>query len=380
MSLPPPGGPFPPPPPPGAPGPGFPGAGQPQWQPGPQQPWPPGPFPPPSPSAPTSRGRARKWVLGGIALLAVIAVTAAITVVVSRGSGDGASTPPAETYGLASADDKGPVTLITEDPTCAPWDPIRETLAQSQRQGWTERDIKIPATEWSPELRAEYERVANASTAAADQLVALAKATPHRVMRELYELFIAYARAYAASIPTYTAKDNHLATVMTSASGVITYICRAAYTGVASSRAPSIPAVEPPAEVAPLTDPSDPPLLMTSPDPTCSQWEPLASTIHPELKAWAGIDRKIPATDWTPEQRDIIEQSIPVFQRYADETEKIGQQSPNPIVQDLTVLSTQYRRAYAAALPTYQYVDNNFDLVAERTLAIVYKSCQFAES
>jgi len=153
MSLPPPGGPFPPPPPPG---PGFPGAGQPQSRPGPQQPWPPGPFPPPSPSAPTSRGRARKWVLGGIALLAVIAVTATITVVVSRGSGDGGdggTTPPADTYGLASADDKGPVAIITEEPTCGAWNPIRETMAQSQRQGWADRDINVPATEWSPELR-----------------------------------------------------------------------------------------------------------------------------------------------------------------------------------------------------------------------------------
>ncbi|VCT92441.1 hypothetical protein MHAS_04168 [Mycolicibacterium hassiacum DSM 44199] len=119
MSLPPPGGPFPPPPPPW---PGFPAAGQPQSRPGP-------------PPAPGKRGRARKWILGGITLLAVIAVTATITVVVSRGSGDGASTPPADTYGLASADDKGPVAIITEEPTCAPWDPIRETMAQSQRQG-----------------------------------------------------------------------------------------------------------------------------------------------------------------------------------------------------------------------------------------------------
>jgi len=144
MSLPPPGGPFPPPPPPG---PGFPAAGQP--------PWPPGP-----PPAPTNRGRARKWILGGIALLAVIAVTATITVVIARGPGDGGDgggdgeiTAPADTYGLASADDKGPVAIITEEPTCGAWNPIRETMAQSQRQGWADRDINVPATEWSPELR-----------------------------------------------------------------------------------------------------------------------------------------------------------------------------------------------------------------------------------
>ncbi len=45
---------------------------------------------------------------------------------------------------------------------------------------------------------------------AADQTVQLVKLTPHRAVRELYEQFIAYARAYIAAIPTYTASDNHL--------------------------------------------------------------------------------------------------------------------------------------------------------------------------
>ena len=45
---------------------------------------------------------------------------------------------------------------------------------------------------------------------AADQTVPLAKLTPHRVMRELYEQFIAYARAYSDAIPTYTAGRQSL--------------------------------------------------------------------------------------------------------------------------------------------------------------------------
>ncbi len=53
---------------------------------------------------------------------------------------------------------------------------------------------------------------------AADQMVALAKLTPHRVMRELYEQFIAYSRAYADRIPTYTPPDDNLALVAVSCS------------------------------------------------------------------------------------------------------------------------------------------------------------------
>ncbi|EKF21744.1 hypothetical protein C731_4228 [Mycolicibacterium hassiacum DSM 44199] len=170
--------------PPPPPGPGFPGAAQPQWQPGPQQPCPPGP-----PPAPTNRGRARKWILGGVALLAVIAVTAAITVVISRGrgdggddGGDGAPTPPADTYGLASADDTTAATIITEEPTCTQWRSIVEKLVQDLYNGWNQRDKTgsrdRSRDQWTPEERAQYDQVAQAHRRAADEAVALAKQTP----------------------------------------------------------------------------------------------------------------------------------------------------------------------------------------------------------
>ncbi len=81
-------------------------AGGPQWGP------PPGPPP---------RGGKGKWIFGGIALLAVIAVTVVITVlVVGKDSGGGESPTPTNGNGsdFASANDKGPVGIITEDPTC----------------------------------------------------------------------------------------------------------------------------------------------------------------------------------------------------------------------------------------------------------------------
>ena len=98
---------------------------------------------------------------------------------------------------MASADDKGPANIITEDPSCAAWTPINQTFVEIQKKGWDERDPSIPATDWTPEQRAQYDEVGRAMRAAADQTVPLAKLTPHRVMRELYEQFIAYARAYS---------------------------------------------------------------------------------------------------------------------------------------------------------------------------------------
>src|SRR3954447_15509623 len=99
---------------------GGPPAGAPQWG------EPPGP--------PPSGGGKGKWIFGGIALLAVIAVTVVITVlVVGKDSGGGSPTP---TNGngseFASANDKGPVGIIIEDPTCSAWGRVaREFSAQS---------------------------------------------------------------------------------------------------------------------------------------------------------------------------------------------------------------------------------------------------------
>ena len=83
-------------------------------------------------------------------------------------------------------------------------------LHKRRRRVGTTAITSIPAADWTPELRAQYEEVGRALRSAADQAVPLVKLTPHRVVRELYEQFIAYARAYSDAIPTYTPVDQHL--------------------------------------------------------------------------------------------------------------------------------------------------------------------------
>ena len=48
---------------------------------------------------------------------------------------DGDPSPTGETFGLASANDKGPVNIITEDPSCAAWGPINQTFADITEEG-----------------------------------------------------------------------------------------------------------------------------------------------------------------------------------------------------------------------------------------------------
>ena len=192
------------PPPGGAP------AGAPQW--GPQQPWGPPPGPPPR------RGGKGKWILAGIAVLAVIAVTVVITVlVVGKGAGGGESPTPTagNGSGLDAANDKGPVGIITEDPTCDAWNRIADTYVATQtRVGWSSRDSSVPASAWTPDQRTMYETVGKAMNNAADQAESLVKVTPHRVVSELYEQFIAYARAFNSSVPEYKPEANYVAGVV----------------------------------------------------------------------------------------------------------------------------------------------------------------------
>src|SRR6478752_1168042 len=138
-------------------------AGAPQWgppsggQPGGASQW--GPQQPcgPPPGGPPRGGGKGKWILGGIAVLAVIVVTVVITVlVVGKDSGGGESPTPTNGNGsdFASANDKGPVGIITEDPTCAAWGRINNSTVDVEGQvGWKDRDQSAPATAWNPEQR-----------------------------------------------------------------------------------------------------------------------------------------------------------------------------------------------------------------------------------
>ena len=355
---PPPGQPYPPPQ-------GYGGPPQPPW---PQQPWSPGP--------PTKkRGNGWKWGLGAVALLAVIGVTAAVTISVTK---DGSSTPTSPSgndFGLASANDKGPANIITEDPSCAAWGPIQTTLADSERE-WGDRDPSIPATNWTPEQRAQYEMAGRAMRNAADQTVALARLTPHRVLRELYEQFIAYARAYSDTIPKYSPSDNHLAGAATASSAALGYLCGAIAYSSAQARRPLVQPPPAPSDFAQLADPSSPQVFLRTPDSMCAEWDRVLNQFASDSAAWQALDASIPASKWTPEQRAVVDSVIPLMQQYADNLEKIGRSSTNPTTQDFAVFAAQYRRAYAAALPTYNSADSYLSRTSAMTASLIYEACK----
>lgn len=310
--------------------------------------------PPPQPSSapapvPPKKGGAGKWVIGAVALVAVIAVTVVITVTFmkssSTGSGGGRSggTTSAAPSDVASANDTGPVGIITEDPSCAPWGPIQSLLAGASHNGWAERNQSLPASAFTPEMRAQYEAVGKASRKAADQAAPLAKMTTHRVMRELYEQFIAYSRAYADSVSnlsTYRPADDNLAQASAAAANVLGYICGSVSSGAAAARASLVPPPAAPKSVAPIGDLSNPQRMFATPDGVCKNLKPTLDQLlqNADFKNWAKTDPNIPVSAWSPELESLTTVVIAVMSSTADALQNLAQRSSNPMVQDFIML------------------------------------------
>lgn len=339
------------------------------------------------PVPPRKRGNGWKWALGGVALVAVIGVTATVTLsVANNGGGDGSSsatgTPPTTSVSgaahsdIASANDTGPVAVITEDPSCATRYPVLSAFESRTRNGWDKRDPALAGAEWTQEIRGQYEAAGQAFRDAADQIIASAKLTPHRVMRELYEQFIVYGRAYADKVSTYTPIDNNLAVVAVSAADAIGKICAAIDYGSAAARGPLVPKLPAPSEVAPARDPADAQKILSEPNPVCPDWDSAMEQYYASSSAWNGTNPDLPGVEWSPEQRKINDEVIPVMRFLNTQLSALGRRSGNPVLRDFADLAVQYRQAYLEGLPTYAPADKYLVSAASRAAEVVNFACK----
>ncbi|WP_271035843.1 hypothetical protein [Mycolicibacterium hassiacum] len=170
--------------------------------------------------------------------------------------------------------------------------------------------------------------------------------------------------------------------MMISASRAITLICSAITYGAAAARVILIEPVEPPTRFEPLHDPADSKPFMPEPDPVCRDWYALGDRFEhsPVLEAWGQLGGDIPASHWTPEQRDIHLAAAQFHNEFADQIEQAARRSDNPVLQDLAILSAQYRRAYAAAMPTYVLDDAYLEGVGADIFSLIWEACQAAEN
>ncbi|WP_212815215.1 MULTISPECIES: hypothetical protein [unclassified Mycolicibacterium] len=381
MSQPPPPSPWGPQPPqqpgnwPAYPG-GQPGPGpQGQWN--PQQQW-------PNPTPAQHKKGPLKWILGTVALIAVVAVTVGVTVYYVGGkdtdNGSGAAPSSSSKSDFASANDTGPVSVITEDPSCAPWVPVNNIVYETERDhNWSQRDPSIPASAWTTEMRSTYNAVADAMRTAADQTESLVKITPHRVLSELYEQYSVYARIFIDHVPSYVPADNIVVTVSATISLVITSICTAISSGSATARGPLAPAVDTPGRRDPVHG-ANPGKFLTSPDPQCTEWERTNSelTSNPAFMDWSKIDSNTPASRWSPQEKSLNVSAAAILSRAANSYEQLARNTANGTIAAFGMLAAQYGRAFAQGIPTYTPADIDLYLVFLRAPGIIASACQEA--
>lgn len=368
------------PPPPGNWGPPQPpyGQGQPPYGPGQ---WPPQQQGWGQPPAPPKNNL--KWLLIGVAVLLVIAISVGATLLFTRDSGGGTTqtatgNPPAAGE-IASANDTGPVTIITEDPTCAAWRPIASTLSKKESQGWQNRDIAVPGSAWTADERAMHESVADAMRNAADQTVPLAKKTPHRVMRELYEQSIAYWRKYAESVPEYEEPDNSYAVAGTNASSAIVSICGAVEQGAAAARAPLVEPSLAPEPLPALGDAENPEIFLMPPGASiCSDWNAASDRFDSSIAEWQNFDANIAASEWSPSDQQLMRSAATKMQEFSTLISDIGARSGNPIFRDFAELAAIYWLGYSKSLPTHVPSDNYLSATAAYIVYMTYHACEAA--
>ncbi len=352
--------------------------------------WPPT-FPPPAPGSgprPPRRRTRRRWALIGVALvLALVAVGVAVTLL-GRDSGGrpiAATSPTTSTTTMppaASAGDVGPVGLITEEPTCARWlaispkwpiDPPTNTAGVSP--------VNLPRSSWTPQQQSVMQTMANNIRAEAGQTAVLANTTPHRVMRELYEQFVAYGVAFADAVAgNYVREDSGLLYSKNHLLDTLASVCVAMRGGAPAARSALVTAAPgAPSRVAPPQDPADPQRFVTASDvPACVGLESLTRNYasNPTVTAWTDSDKATPASKWDPKQKALNDAVAPIMLTLADDVERATGPGNNPVMADFGTLFAQYERVFVKALPVYDPSDFQLEAVASGMLYMLAQACQ----
>lgn len=333
-------------------------------------------------------GISLKWGLGSVIVLAVVAIVLVAVVLFggdagknSAGSSSGTSSGAPEAQ-VPSANDTAPVTVITDDPSCNAWvsteGNLGKTLAAIGGGKWLERDRSIPAARWDDQQRKLNMAAAQVIRNTAARTVGLAKLTPHRVMRELYEQFIAYSRAFAERVPNYTPFDDALVSTAHSAASALASICTSISDGSAAVRGSLVDPPPPPSSIAPPANPNNPELYLTDPDPVCADWKAATNKFAADTTEWHQLDPNIAATFWSPQQKAANLAVASVMITYANKVQQLGGSSRNPVLQDFADLAAQYRRAFVLALPTYEPADQHLANVATYASMTVLGGCMAA--
>lgn len=101
-------------------------------------------------------------------------------------------------------------------------------------------------------------------------------------------------------------------------------------------------------------------------DATCSQWSEVRGPVEAARGGWARRDATLPRRAWDPARRAQIDAMGVALETAADRTAILARQTPHRVMRELYGTFMSYGRDYAAALPSYQPVN---DLLGRTALA-----------
>lgn len=213
--------------------------------------------------------------------------------------------------------------------------------------------------------------------AAADDAVNLAHQTPHRLMPELYEQFIAYGRAYNSALPNYTAPDDVLAQANTAAAQTITQICAATDSGSAVARAKAVAPVATPTEPPTVDDLANSERFLTQAGPTCARWIPAVATSQTGTQGLdaTGRGRSARSVQAGTAGRSGRGDAAVRSKGRRDGDRGSWQQHP---IEDFATRGAVYLRAYVAGVPTYVPADRDLAWAGLGLDDLISSACQAA--
>lgn len=95
------------------------------------------------------------------------------------------------------------------------------------------------------------------------------------------------------------------------------------------------------------------PTIPTTPDAVCAEWAPINDNYRQKRTEWVKTDPKVPAAEWSPEDRRLNMAVIPVLQQEAVELRRLADKTSDPVLRAMLQLEAEYQLAFADRLPNY---------------------------
>ncbi len=98
--------------------------------------------------------------------------------------------------------------------------------------------------------------------------------------------------------------------------------------------------------------------LLRERDPVCDEWIAVSNELAAKEGRWAASNRGVPATAWSPEQREIFANVSEAMGSAADRYESMLPKARNVVVQELIAQTIVYLRSYIEEVPNYVEADS----------------------